>query len=74
MILILFYTALSLFIVGWVWILTEAFKQSSLWGLAALAPPLALVFGFWHFREQWKPTLFMLLPFLLLLGLMPAFG
>lgn len=74
MILILFYLCLSLTIIGWVWLLTEAFKESLLWGILALAPPLALLFGVWHIRRQWKPTLFMVVPMLVIFAVMPLFG
>lgn len=74
MTLILFYLAISLFILGYAWTMTEAFKQSMVWGLASLFPPLALVFGVWHLRRQWLPTLLMVVPLLAIFGLMPLFG
>ncbi len=71
---ILFYLALTLFIVGYAWMLAEAFKVSLLWGLAVLLPPIAVVFGAWHAREQWRPLLLMGLGVGIFLGLMPGWG
>lgn len=74
MILFLFYLGLTLFVVGYAWVLAEAFKASMLWGMAVLIPPIALVFGVWHVRDQWRPTGLMVLGLAILFGMMPAAG
>lgn len=74
MLLLLFYLPLVVFIVGYTLALTEAFRKSMAWGLAVLFPPLALVFGFWHIRQQWPATLLMVLPLLVVLLIFPLFA
>lgn len=74
MIILLFYFGLTLFVVGYAWVLAEAFKMSMVWGMAVLLPPLALVFGVWHVREQWRPTALMFAGLVASIGIMPAIG
>lgn len=72
--LLFFYSILSVSIVGYVILMTEAFRQSMVWGIITLVPPLAVVYGVWHIRQQWKGTLLMVMPFVLLLGILPRFA
>lgn len=74
MAMFLFYLGLTLFVVGYAWLLVEAFKASIIWGIASLVPPLALVFGIWHIRQQWLPTFVMVTGVFVLLILMPLMG
>jgi hypothetical protein len=47
---------LTVMTVGWVWMIVRAFRHRLGWGLAVLVlPPLALVFGFRHWRKGLAP-------------------
>lgn len=74
MMLLLFYLPLVIFIVGYTLALTEAFRQSMLWGILVLLPPMALVFGVWHLRQQWLPTVLMAGSLAFMFGVFPLFG
>ena len=74
MTLLLFYLGLTLIVVGYAWLLAEAFRDSMFWGLVVLMPPLSLVYGLWSIRQHWRPTGLLLLGLGLMFGMMPAFG
>lgn len=74
MLMLLFYLPLVIFIVGYTLALTEAFRQSMVWGILVLFPPMALVYGVWHIREQWLPTALMLAALVFMFGVFPVFG
>jgi hypothetical protein len=47
---------LAVMSVGWVWMIVRAFRHRLGWGLAILAlPPLAVLFGFRHWRKGLVP-------------------
>ena len=53
---ILFFGGLILSLVGWIWILFLAFKESLVWGFCSLfIPVVGLVFVFMHWQECKKP-------------------
>lgn len=74
MLLLLFYLPLVVFIVGYTLALTEAFRQSMLWGILVLIPPVALVFSIWHIRQQWLPAALMVVPLVFMFGVFPLFS
>jgi hypothetical protein len=52
----------SLIVVGWLWLLIAAFKQSTGWGVAVLLlPPAGLIFFLMHFRKAITPVAIQLL-------------
>jgi hypothetical protein len=47
---------LALVLVGWIWMLVRAFRHRVVWGVAILLlPPLAMLFGLWHWRKGLLP-------------------
>src|SRR5262249_39017674 len=47
---------LAIILVGWIWMVVRAFRYEFGWGLAiVLLPPLAVLFGLWHWRKGFLP-------------------
>ena len=58
------FLAIGIYLIGWIWFLVAAFRESIWWGLACLFIPIVqLIFLIVHWREARKPF------FLQLLGL-----
>ena len=65
---------LAAMIVGWVWMIVRAFRHRLGWGLAILVlPPLAVLFGFRHWRKGLVPLTWIAVGFLLT-AFPPAFS
>jgi hypothetical protein len=54
----MFWLGVALGLVGWLWLVVNAFRSSPLWGVGSLLiSPIALVFGLLNFAENKIPLL-----------------
>lgn len=54
----MFWLGVALSLVGWLWLVVNAFRASALWGIGSLViSPIALVFGLLNLGENKIPLL-----------------
>jgi len=54
----MFWLGVALSLVGWLWLVVNAFRESALWGIGSLIiSPIALIFGLLNFGENKIPLL-----------------
>lgn len=54
----MFWLGVALSLVGWLWLVVNAFRESALWGIGSLLiSPIALVFGLINFGQNRIPLL-----------------
>lgn len=54
----MFWLGVALSLVGWLWLVVNAFRESALWGIGSLViSPIALIFGLLNFGENKIPLL-----------------
>ena len=64
----MFWLGVALSLVGWLWLVVNAFRESALWGIGSLLiSPIALIFGLVNFGPNKIPLL------LCVVGIVPYF-
>ena len=54
----MFWLGVALSLVGWLWLVVNAFRESALWGIGSLLiSPIALIFGLVNFSANKIPLL-----------------
>ena len=54
----MFWLGVALSVIGWLWLVVNAFRESALWGIGSLIiSPIALIFGLLNFSENKIPLL-----------------
>lgn len=54
----MFWLGVALSVIGWLWLVVNAFRESALWGIGSfIISPIALIFGLLNFGENKIPLL-----------------